>query len=69
MPKFLLLSKVLGFFQSTFSLFIIDVNINHTKAINAKVVNLANVNLSHILSLNQCWLQTMFHLNVVCGCI
>lgn len=55
--------------KSTFSLFIIDVNISHTKAINAKVVNLANVNLSHILSLNRYWLLIMFHLNVVCGCV
>lgn len=69
MPKFLLLSKVLGFFQSTFSLFIIDININHIKAVHAKAVNLDTVNLSHLFSLNPYWLQIMFHLNVVCDCI
>lgn len=47
--------------KSIFFLLTIDTNFNHTKATNAKVVNLANVNLNHIPSLNQYWLQIMFH--------
>lgn len=38
--------------KSTFS-FPIDVNFNHTKAINVKIANFANANLSHVLPLNQ----------------
>ena len=48
--------------KSTFSLFVIDLNVNYTKTINAKVVNLA------IADLNQYWLHNVSP-HVVYGCI